>query len=206
MKRVSSIAALAAVAALAAASGLPAQAAVVFSFSTSGVVFPTDPVACPDPFAGCELTAVGSATALAGNVAPLPGPWNFSATFSIVAPLSATTFRTTGSFAFDDPSSVNNDLFGLLEGVLDATTFQNTMGYIVTGGSGLFSGLGGSGTSLIQIIPQGPDQPFLFTERGQLTVSEPRSLALALAGLWGVALLSRRGRRAAHPPTGLRPG
>jgi hypothetical protein len=198
MKRVSSAAALAA-AALLAAVGLPAQAAVVFSFSTNGVVFPTDPVACPDPFAGCELTAIGNATALAGNVAPLPGPWNFSATFSIVAPLSATTFRTTGSFSFDDPSGANNDLSGLLDGVLDATTFQNTMGYIVTGGSGLFAGLSGSGTSLIQIIPQGTNQPFLFAERGQLTVSEPRSVALALAGLLGVGLLSRRSHRIVHP-------
>lgn len=205
MKRVSSTAALAA-AALVAASGLPAQAAVVFSFSTNGIVFPTDPIACADPFAGCELTAIGNATALTGNVAPLPGPWNFSATFSIVAPLSATTFRTTGSFSFDDPSAADNDLFGLLDGVLDATTFQNAMGYTVTGGSGLFAGLGGSGTSLIQIIPQGTNQPFLFAERGQMTVSEPRSVALALAGLLGIGLLSRRSRRVALLTPRLTPG
>lgn len=192
MKLLSSLAS----SALVALSILPAQAGISFDFSTSGIVFPTDPTNCPDPFQGCSLTAVGPSTALAGNVAPLPGPWNFSATFAIVAPLTQTTFRTTGSFVFDDPSAADDDLAGSIDGVLDATTFTNDMTYAVTSGSGIFAGLTGSGSSRIQIIPQGPNDPFAFVEQGAMRVPEPHSLALALLGLFGVGAVGRRVARA----------
>jgi hypothetical protein len=179
-------------AALVAAFALPAQSAIVLSFSTAGIVAPSNPAVCADPFAGCSLTAVGTSTATAGSPVPLPGPWAFTATFAIVAPLSATTFRTTGMFLFDDTSAANNDLSGSLEGVLDAVTFQNEMKYLVAGGSGLFANVSGSGNSVIQIVPQGPNQPFTFTESGQLAVPEPGALALALVALAGAGACTRR--------------
>lgn len=87
----------------------PAHAGIVITCSTTGGVLPTDPTNCSNPFAGCELAAMGRAEALTANRSPLPGPWGFIATFRIVAPLSATTFRTTGEFAFDDSSAADND-------------------------------------------------------------------------------------------------
>lgn len=178
--------------ALVAFSILPAQAGISFDFSTSGIVVPT----CPDPFSGCPLIARGTASVVAGNITPPPGPWDFSATFVIGAPLTATTFRTTGDFVFDDPSDADNDLAGSLDGELDATTFTNAMTYSVTRGSGIFAGLTGSGSSTIQIFPpQGELEPFTFSESGRMHVPEPQTLALALLALSVAGALRRRSTR-----------
>lgn len=169
----------------------PARASIVFAFTSEGVVFPTE-MSCPDPFSGCELTALGTAVATSGNVSPLPGPWLFNASFSLVAPLSPTTFRTTGVFSFDDPSSANNDFSGTLEGVFDVLAFTNSMAYEITFGSGMFASARGHGSSVIQVIPQGENQPFAFMERGEFAIPEPGVLALLALGLLGVALGGRQ--------------
>jgi hypothetical protein len=159
----------------------------MFAFTSEGIVFPTQ-LTCTDPFDGCELTALGTATATSGNVSPLPGPWLFTAMFSLVEPLSATTFRTVGVFSFDDPSPADNDFSGLLEGVFDALAFTNSMLYEITSGSGLFANASGFGSSLIQVIFQGENQPFAFIERGEFDVPEPDALALLALGVLWVAL------------------
>jgi hypothetical protein len=175
----------------------PACATIIFGFSSEGIVFPANP-ACTDPLAGCQLTAQGTATATAGNISPLPGPWDFTATLALVAPLSPTTFRATGVFSFDDPSAADNDFSGLLEGIFDSTTFTNSMSYEVTAGSGLFAGRTGSGSSLIQVIQQGMNQPFAFVETGSFAIPEPTALALVGLGLFALLLCRSRMRSSAR--------
>ncbi len=115
----------------------PASAEVIFSFENQGIVLPA--ASCPPPPAlplGCDLTALGTATSTSD---PTLAPWDFLSVFQIGAPLSMTTFATAGTFSFDDTSAANNDFFGFLTGVFDAATFQATISYTVTGGTGLFS-------------------------------------------------------------------
>lgn len=180
-----------AVVALATASA--AQAAAIVEWSTTGTVGPTDPVACADPFAGCALTAVGVATSVGGSLTPLPGPWAFSSEFRLVAPLSPTTFRTEGTFLFDDPSAADDDLYGYTIGVFDATTFSNTMDWFVTGGGGRFAGLNGTGRSLVQVIPT--PAGFAYVDNGRMAVPEPASIALFGMAVAGLAAGTRRRRR-----------
>lgn len=171
-----------------------ARASITFSFTSEGITFPTD-LACPDPFAGCSLTAIGTATATSGNLSPLPGPWAFSALFSLAEPLSPTTFRTVGVFSFDDPSAANNDFSGIAHGVLDVTTFTNSMVYEVTFGSGLFASARGFGSSVIQVFPQGPNDPLGYVEFGEFAIPEPSSLALLGLGFLAMALSRLRRSR-----------
>jgi hypothetical protein len=172
----------------------PARASLMFGFESQGTAAPTDPT-CTDPFTGCSLTALGTATATSGTISPLPGPWNFSAVFALVEALSATTFRATGTFSFDDPSAANNDFSGVVDGIFDSVALTNTTTYRITAGSGLFAGGTGFGSSLIQVIPQGTNQPFAFTEIGQFAIAEPGSLALLGLGVVGLACRKWRGKR-----------
>lgn len=180
-------------AALSLAAASAAQATAIVEWSTTGTVGPTDPVACADPFAGCPLTAVGVATSVGGSLSPLPGPWNFSSEFRLVAPLSPTTFRTEGTFLFDDTSAADDDLYGYTIGVFDVTTFSNSMDWFVTGGGGRFAGLTGNGQSLVQVIPT--PTGFAYVDNGRLVIPEPASMAVVGMALLGLAAAARRRRR-----------
>jgi hypothetical protein len=174
----------------------PARASLMFAFETEGTTSPTNP-ACTDPFAACSFMATGAATATSGSISPLPGPWTFTTVFALVEQLSPTTFRLAGTFSFDDPSAANNDFSGLVAGVFDAVTFTDNNMYRITAGSGLFAGGTGFGSSIVQIIQQGPNQPLAFTETGQFSIGEPGSLALLGLGVMALAWRRWRGKRAA---------
>ena len=170
--------------------GLPASAAI-FSYDNSGVALPS--AACPPPPAlplGCDVTALGNAVVTAGDAY---GPWNFLSVFQIGAPLSATTFAVTGTFAFDDPSPANDDFFGTVNGIIDVVTFSTAMNSVVTGGLGAFLNASGWGASLVTITLH-PDGPPTYLERGRFTISEPGSFVLLLVALAAALPLSRRMR------------
>lgn len=162
----------------------PASAEVTFSYVNQGIVLPA--ASCPPPPAlplGCDLTAIGTATSTSD---PTLGPWDFLSVFQLGAPLSMTTFATAGTFSFDDTSAANNDFFGFRTGVFDAATFQATISYTVTGGTGLFSSGHGFGTGFASIFPS-QSAPPTYIERGQFLIPEPGSIVLLGLGLIALA-------------------
>jgi len=58
--------------------------------------------------------------------------------------------------------------------------------------SGQLAGSHGFGSAVVQIIPQGPNQPFALFEIGQFAIPEPGTFALPGLGLAGLAAGRRR--------------
>lgn len=179
------------VAIVAAAVGVaaPASAAINFTFSSEGVALPAIPPApnpCPPPPAlplNCDITALGQAQTTSGDMF---APWQFMSVFQI-----NDAFAITGMFAFDDPSSANNDFFGTITGVFNPQTFSSMIDSIVTGGTGVFAFASGWGKEVVQILPSNEGPP-AFVSRGQFSIPEPSTAGLLLVAGLLVRLLRRR--------------
>ena len=123
-------------------------------------------------------------------------------------------FEGAGTFLFDDVSPSNNDFFGTWTNVLfppDPSGVAHTVfQWTVAGGTGIFAGLSGFGTSMGEVVvaPAGFDsegrpifvaacadaQPGLgsYCDRGLFVIPEPGTLVLLLVALAGLSC--RRGR------------
>lgn len=166
-----------------------AHAAVSFTFVNEGVALPAIPPAqnpCPPPPAlplSCDITALGQAQTTSGDMF---SPWQFLSVFQI-----SDVFAITGTFSFDDPSPANNDFFGTITGLFDATTFSSMIDYVVTGGSGVFASARGYGSGHVQIVLSS-DGPPTYVERGQFSIPEPSAVGLLIAFGMIAGLLRRR--------------
>jgi hypothetical protein len=166
-----------------------AHAAASFTFVNEGVALPAIPPApspCPPPPAlplSCDITALGQAQTISGDMF---SPWQFLSVFQI-----SDVFAITGTFSFDDPSPANNDFFGTITGLFDATTFSSMIDYVVTGGSGVFASARGYGSGHVQIFLSA-DGPPTYVERGQFSIPEPSAAGLLLVFGMLVGLLRRR--------------
>jgi hypothetical protein len=170
---------------------LPLQA-LVFDYEQIGGTVVTD---CPSGFPPQPLCSLIDANG-EGNDVPdaIPGHWLVHLQGQVLF------FVGAGTFSFDDPTPSDNDFFGTWSNVLFP---PNALGvahsifhWSVTGGSGIFAGRGGAGTSEgdVVIAPFAFDQngvpqfvaacdggtPGLgsYCDRGQFVIAEPAVLGL----------------------------
>jgi len=184
----------------------PATAAIVFNYEQIGSTSVTD---CPPQFPAPPLCSIIDATGIANDVPDvIPSQWLVTLHGQVLF------FQGSGNFLFDDVSPSNNDFFGTWTNVLfppdPSGVAHSIFQWVVTGGSGIFAGESGFGTSMgdVVIAPAGIDpqgmpifvaacseaQPGLgsYCDRGIFVIPEPGTLALLLAALAGVSW--RRGR------------
>lgn len=192
------------IAVLAAACLATSASAITFEFETLGYAIPGDcdlTVFPPQP--ACVVIDV-SGTSM-NLTSATPGPWTFSAHGQVLFGSGA------GTFTFDDTSAANNDFFGTWTNTLSAPNAsgvaESDFVYTVLGGSGIFAGLTGAGTShlFVTVAPSfitgNPVAPCAsvtaqvgaFCEQGRFVIPEPHALALVLLALLAVAW--RRARR-----------
>ncbi len=173
--------AILAAAAMCIATAVQAQS---FTFTGQGQVTPTGP---PSPSGDLPLAVINTAYDFLGA-----GTWVLQSAF--VFNLGSGTGG--GNFSFGrGADSVSGTLTTAQALVAGATGFE--ISYAVTGGSGLYAGIKGSGSSLTQLQdPLTGAAPYGYLEAGIMTlVPEPGSALLMLGGLLGLA--SRRCSRAA---------
>jgi len=184
----------------------PATAGIVFNYEQFGSTIVTD---CPPQFPAPPLCMMVDVTGIANDVPNvIPGEWLVTIQGQVLF------FKGAGTFLFDDVSPGNNDFFGTFTNVVGppdpSGVSDNTLQWTVTGGTGIFAGGSGFGTSMGKVVtapagfdPQGmpifvaacPEaQPGLgsYCDRGRFVIPEPGTLVLLLAALAGVSW--RRGR------------
>jgi hypothetical protein len=168
---------------------IPVAHATIIDFQNLGFLIPSDcaPPAPPQPL--CVVVhAEGIATAAGGN-----GSWKYTADGQGLFGIGG------GTWDFDDLGPGNNDLFGTFAiafslpdafGVVTAN-----IGYLVTGGRGIFAGATGSGESIDTINASPPSNPLgAFVEVGELRIPEPATYALLPMGLFMLGFALRRRR------------
>lgn len=167
----------------------PLAQAYLIEFEVIGFTIPTDcaPPLPPQPL--CVVVhAEGTATAIGGNV---PGSWHYTADGQGLFGIGG------GTWSFDDLGLDNNDLFGTFTIVFSLPDalgiITANLGYLVTGGHGIFEGLTGSGESVSLINGYPPSNPLgAFTEVGELRIPEPPVYALLMIGLFTLCFASRK--------------
>ena len=176
-----------------------AIAGILFSYEQAGSTIAND---CPPGFPPQPICADIVATGDANDVPDvIPGHWIVTLQGRVL------NFVGSGTFLFDDPSPADNDFFGTWTNVLfppDASgVAHTTFDWIVTGGTGIFAGLSGRGTSEgdVVIVPApvaacDRAQPGLgsFCDAGQFHIPEPATLLL-LGFAMAAALSGRRRQR-----------
>ena len=164
-----------------------AHADTILSITTIGSVTPS--ASCgPPPFFDCLLTATGMGVDAAGVL----GPWTFSSPFMLFSadPVSATEFRNGGTFYYDDLTPANNDLFGTFTGVFNLATFSAVHTNTITGGTGIFAGASGVGTSSVQVNPA----DFTYVDIARFSIPLPSTLALLAMAFIAFASTARNRR------------
>ena len=186
----------------------PATAGIVFNYEQIGSTVPSD---CSPAFPAPPLCNIIDATGIANDLPNvIPGEWLVTLHGQVLF------FAGTGTFSFDDVSSANNDFFGTWTNVLfppnASGIAHTTFEWNVTGGTGIFAGLSGFGTSVgdVVIAPAGFDsqgrpifvaacpgaQPGIgsYCDSGRFVIPEPSTLMLMLAGSLAAAGIGFRRR------------
>lgn len=148
------------------------------SFAGTGSVSPTG---APDPMGNLPLFATGIGTYSLNGVAG----WSLNSPFSF----NLVTGTGSGTFNF------SNGAFGdSLFGTLTTTGIQGgfALQYLIGGGTGVFAGANGWGSSVVTLLGDPNQPPTPFSEIGRFHVPEPGTLMLM--GL-GLAALGASGRR-----------
>lgn len=184
----------------------PPAWSIAFDFTSTGQVVASD---CGFPLPPQPLCVDIAGPAQANDVPDaIPGSWVTTLAGQVLF------FVGNGTFYYDDPSVANNDFFGTWHDVLGAPDAsgiaQADFTYVVLGGSGIFAGLTGSGTSIVHVVvapagfdPNGapifaaacPGSPAGiggFCESGHFDITEPQTAALLALAAFALRLASRR--------------
>ena len=161
--------------------------ALTVHFSGSGEV--SGPAQVPPVFTGLTVLPASTAYTFEGVAG-----WTLAATFEF----NVATLTGSGSGTFAHGADSITAAFTSTTAALGAPLFLT---YTVTGGTGAFAGMAGTGTSQVQLLgnPLGLPTPVPFLDaEGVLNLSaipEPSELALIGSGLALLALRARRRQR-----------